>query len=140
MWGDQEIIRGDVKTRTDVFLNAGYKDVVRRALRPLAGPIAETFESFGSNDHYERHLVARYPTGGHFLLHRDNLTPATRARRLAISINLNDDYEGGKLTLPEIGVSIKAPAGAAVVFPGSTLHGVREITRGARYAYLTFIL
>lgn len=90
----------------------------------------------------ERYLVGGYPAddGGHFSPHRDNTTLGTAHRRFAVSINLNDDFEGGAVSFPEYSPQgIKAPKGAAVIFSCSLLHAVGRVTRGTRYAFLPFL-
>jgi predicted 2-oxoglutarate/Fe(II)-dependent dioxygenase YbiX len=90
----------------------------------------------------ERYIVSCYSAedGGHFRPHRDNTTKGTAHRRFAVSINLNDDFEGGEVSFPEYGPrSFKAPVGGAVVFSCSLLHAVSRVTRGQRYAFLPFV-
>ena len=90
----------------------------------------------------ERYIVACYAAeeGGHFRPHRDNTTPGTAHRRFAISINLNDDFDGGYLSFPEYGLKgFKVPLGGAVVFSCSLLHRVSRVTAGRRYAFLPFL-
>jgi len=90
----------------------------------------------------ERYIVSCYAAedGGHFRAHRDNTTKGTAHRRFAVSINLNDDFDGGELSFPEYGPRrFKAPAGGAVVFSGALLHAVSPVTRGRRYAFLPFL-
>lgn len=90
----------------------------------------------------ERYLVGCYSAeeGGHFAPHRDNTTSATAHRRFAVSINLNDDFEGGEVGFPEYGPRrYKAPAGGAVIFSCSLLHSVSRVTAGRRYAFLPFL-
>jgi len=90
----------------------------------------------------ERYLIARYSAedGGHFRGHRDNTTKGTAHRRFAVSVNLNDDYEGGEIGFPEYGPrSFKPPVGGAVVFSCSLLHAVSRMRRGHRYAFLPFL-
>jgi predicted 2-oxoglutarate/Fe(II)-dependent dioxygenase YbiX/peroxiredoxin len=90
----------------------------------------------------ERYIVGCYSSedGGHFAPHRDNTTAATAHRRFAVSINLNDDFEGGEVGFPEYGPRrYKAPAGGAVVFSCSLLHSVSQVSRGRRYAFLPFL-
>src|SRR5204863_9306357 len=71
---------------------------------------------------------------------RDNTTKGTAHRRFAVSVNLNDDFDGGELSFPEYGPrSFKPPTGAAVVFSCSLLHAVSQVTRGRRYAFLPFL-
>lgn len=90
----------------------------------------------------ERYIVSCYRAdeGGHFAAHRDNTTPGTAHRRFAISINLNDDFEGGEVSFPEYGPKgFKAPPGGAVVFSCALLHRVSAVTRGERFAFLPFV-
>ena len=90
----------------------------------------------------ERYIVSCYAAedGGHFAAHRDNTTSGTAHRRFAVSVNLNDDFDGGEVSFPEYGPrSFKAPPGGAVVFSCSLLHKVSRVTRGRRYAFLPFL-
>lgn len=90
----------------------------------------------------ERYMVGCYPAdeGGHFRPHRDNTTMGTAHRRFAVSINLNDDFEGGAVSFPEFNPrGIKAPKGTAVIFSCSLLHAVSKVTSGTRYAFLPFL-
>lgn len=90
----------------------------------------------------ERYLVGCYRAedGGHFRAHRDNTTSATVHRRFAVSVNLNDSFEGGEVSFPEYSqTGFKAPKGGAVVFSCSLLHAVSPVISGARYAFLPFL-
>ncbi len=90
----------------------------------------------------ERYIVCCYDAdeGAHFRAHRDNTTNGTAHRRFAVSINLNDDFDGGEVSFPEYGPrSFKAPPGGAVVFSCSLLHAVSRVSRGKRYAFLPFL-
>ena len=78
--------------------------------------------------------------GGRFRPHRDNLAPDARHRRFALTVNLNDDYEGGALVFPEYGpTAYRPPPGGAIVFSGSLLHELTPVTAGRRYALLSFL-
>lgn len=90
----------------------------------------------------DRYLVACYDSevGGHFSRHRDNLNPGVEHRRFAVSLNLNSNYEGCDLIFPEFGRrTYRAPAGGAIVFSCGILHEVTPITKGKRYAFLSFL-
>jgi len=90
----------------------------------------------------ERYIVCCYDAAedAHFRAHRDNTTSGTAHRRFAVSINLNDDFDGGEVTFPEYGPkTYKPPVGGAVVFSCSLLHAVTRVTRGKRYAFLPFL-
>ncbi|WP_082668514.1 Fe2+-dependent dioxygenase [Tepidimonas taiwanensis] len=52
-----------------------------------------------------------------------------------------DEYDGGELTIHDtFGVQrVKLPAGHAVLYPGTSLHSVAPVTRGARLASFFWI-
>ena len=57
-----------------------------------------------------------------------------------MSVNLNEDFDGGEVHFPEYGPrGFKAPVGGAVIFSCSLLHSVSRVTRGRRYAFLPFL-
>jgi len=90
--------------------------------------------------HTDRILLALYDEGGYFLRHRDNAAPGVEFRQFALSINLNADYDGGCVIFPEYNSRLYRPAtGAGVVFSCSLLHEATPVTRGSRYALLTFL-
>jgi predicted 2-oxoglutarate/Fe(II)-dependent dioxygenase YbiX len=79
-------------------------------------------------------------TGGFFRPHRDNLTPSTTHRVFALTLNLNDGYDGGQLRFPEYGNQLYRPdPGAALVFSCAHLHEVLDVTAGQRYVLLSFL-
>src|SRR6185312_7831662 len=89
----------------------------------------------------ERYLVGCYDshTGGYFRPHRDNTAAIVAHRRFAVTINLNADYEGGHLRFPEFGdQTYSAAPGDAIVFSCSLLHEVTPVSRGRRYAFISF--
>ncbi|MEI6000968.1 Fe2+-dependent dioxygenase [Paraburkholderia bengalensis] len=87
-------------------------------------------------------LFNRYEGGMHFGSHVDGairLVPVSGVRvRTDISITLfltpPNEYDGGELLIEDtFGVQeVKLPAGHAIVYPGTSLHQVRAVTRGAR--------
>lgn len=91
----------------------------------------------------EQYKVVRYDAadGGFFKAHRDNLTKRQAHRRFAMTLNLNTgEYEGGSLRFPEFGPDLYAPeTGDAVIFSCSLLHEALPVTKGQRYALLSFM-
>ncbi|MFN4101046.1 MAG: 2OG-Fe(II) oxygenase, partial [Pararhodobacter sp.] len=111
-----------------------------RILRRVVPEIAKVHQFTATR--MERYIVSCYAAedGGHFAAHRDNTTKGTAHRRFAVSVNLNDGFEGGEVSFPEYGPrSFKAPPGGAVVFSCSLLHRVSPVTEGRRYAFLPFL-
>lgn len=77
---------------------------------------------------------------GFFSPHRDNLSPSTAHRRFALTINLNDGYEGGYLRFAEYAPHLYRPGpGDAIVFACAVLHEVTPVTRGRRFTLLSFL-
>ncbi|WP_422008674.1 2OG-Fe(II) oxygenase [Reyranella sp.] len=114
--------------------------VQRRIRRRIVPEIARLF--FFEATRIERYLVGCYTAeeGGHFAPHRDNTTKGTAHRRFAVSINLNEDFDGGEVSFPEYGPrGFKPPVGGAVVFSCSLMHAVSAVSRGRRYAFLPFL-
>lgn len=79
-------------------------------------------------------------SGGYLGLHRDNCTESTAYRRLSMTINLNaGEYEGGYLRFPEYGTDLYQPeTGCAAIFSSSLLHEVTDVTKGRRFALVSF--
>lgn len=77
---------------------------------------------------------------GFFTAHRDNISPTTAHRRFALTLNLNEDYDGGELRFPEYGPDRYRPAaGEALVFSGAHLHEVLPVSSGRRFVLLSFL-
>ncbi len=57
-----------------------------------------------------------------------------------LCVYLNDDYEGGKIEFPDYNISIKPPAGSAIVFPSDTLHAVSDLIDKNRLMWSVFLL
>jgi hypothetical protein len=90
---------------------------------------------------FDAHVILSYSVEGkHFFgAHRDNGAPTTADRSFAVSLNLNDDFEGGELIFPEYSsLKVSPPAGAAAVFSCSVLHEALPVTRGRRFVLTTF--
>ena len=94
-------------------------------------------------------LFNRYSGGQSFGTHVDNAVrqvPGTPHRvRTDLSATLfltpPEEYEGGELVVEDLyGVhQVKLPAGHMVLYPASSLHHVRPVTRGARTASFFWI-
>jgi hypothetical protein len=105
------------------------------------GPELIKVFAFDREFSFDAHVVLSYSAEGHhfFGAHRDNGAPTTADRAFAVSLNLNDDFEGGELVFPEYaGVKVSPPAGAAAVFSCSVLHQALPVTRGRRFVLTTF--
>jgi PKHD-type hydroxylase len=94
-------------------------------------------------------LFNRYQDGQSFGNHVDNAirqvrgTPHRVRTDLAATLFISnpDEYDGGELVVEDTyGVhSVKLPAGHMILYPASSLHHVRPVTRGARLASFFWI-
>ncbi|KEZ76837.1 Fe2+-dependent dioxygenase [Salinisphaera hydrothermalis] len=90
---------------------------------------------------------SRYQPGMYYGLHMDeaimNTKPKPLRTDLSVTVFLSsgDEYDGGELELwtgtePQL---VKLDAGDAVIYPTGLIHQVRPVTRGTRYAAVTWI-
>jgi peroxiredoxin/predicted 2-oxoglutarate/Fe(II)-dependent dioxygenase YbiX len=135
---------GVVKRRTDVLIpedtnptNLAIRD------RLLARVVPEVFKAFQFRVRsYEIARIGCYDAGdgGWFRPHRDDAGDPAKPRRFALSVNLNDDFEGGGLCFPEYGRRFyRPPAGGGVAFSCNLLHEAQPVTLGRRFGLFTFL-
>ncbi|BCW90322.1 PKHD-type hydroxylase [Alphaproteobacteria bacterium SO-S41] len=88
-------------------------------------------------------LINRYGEGQSYGAHVDDAFMNGRRTDVALTVFLSDpaDYDGGELVIdgPSGEQRIKLPAGAAIVYPATTLHRVEPVTRGARLACVGWV-
>jgi predicted 2-oxoglutarate/Fe(II)-dependent dioxygenase YbiX len=131
-----------LKRRSDVPVTAPeVRELVRGQIVRRLLPAIEQYFQFRAT-RMDRYIVACYDSevGGHFHRHRDNVNAGAQHRRFAVSINLNNNFEGCDLTFPEFGRKTYRPSeGGALVFSCGALHQVTPVTKGRRYAFLAFL-
>lgn len=131
-----------LKRRNDLAVaHPQLREAIRAQIVRRLVPAIECFFQFEAT-RMDRYIVACYDSavGGHFYRHRDNVNLGAQHRRFAVSINLNKDFEGGDLVLPEFGRrTYRAPHSGALVFSCGALHQVTPMTKGRRYAFLAFL-
>jgi len=131
------------KVRSDVVLAADtelFAQVMERLRRRVFVQMRRyfMFETVA----LERILLARYGAaeGGHFRKHRDFGDEGSH-REFGLTMNLNEDFQGGALAFPEFpGESHKPPPGAALVYSGAITHLVEPVTAGERFCLLSFMM
>jgi PKHD-type hydroxylase len=87
-------------------------------------------------------VVARYAVGDAYGFHVDNAVHADfRRRDLALSIGLDDGYEGGTMQFRHgsITTEVRLRAGHAVMFPPQIEHRVLPVTAGERLVALVWV-
>lgn len=91
-------------------------------------------------------LISRYRTGMSYGRHVDNAMMGPNGQRersdcsITVFISDRSEYDGGELVIrsPFGSQEVKLSAGAAVVYPASTLHEVTQVTRGERLVCVTW--
>lgn len=130
---------GDFKRRIHIHPDKGLEyrldDKLCKSVLP---EIEKVF--YSEISHRETYKICRYDgaNSGKFGKHRDTIAPHLH-RRYAITLVLNDDYEGGGIAFPEYNTDVLSiPKYGAVVFPGALFHQVNEIASGSRYVIISF--
>lgn len=83
-------------------------------------------------DEFGDEEIVRYPVGGKFMPHSDanSLKPY---RALSIVFYLNDDYEGGRTSFPDLGYACTPRTGRVLVFPSQLLHAGEPVLAGEKH-------
>ncbi len=88
-------------------------------------------------------LLNRYGPGQAYGAHVDDAFMNGHRTDMAVTLFLTDPaaYDGGELVIetPAGEQSVKLPAGAAIVYPATTLHRVETVTRGQRLACVGWV-
>jgi Rps23 Pro-64 3,4-dihydroxylase Tpa1-like proline 4-hydroxylase/peroxiredoxin/GT2 family glycosyltransferase len=132
--------RPEAKIRMDhipsAALTAEIDDKLSRSLFP------EIKKIFGVDVRFrEQYKIGLYSGDkkGFFIAHRDNYDNPLGYRRLAMTLHLTDDFEGGGLRFPEYGGDIYRPTrGSAITFSCATLHEALPVTKGDRFVLVGF--
>ena len=100
----------------------------------------------------ESYQIGKYEVGDFYKTHMDGMgTEGTilkdpkkpnlnnKTRKLSMTVNLNDDYEGGDLILYDVG-PVKQKTGNITFFPSYLPHEVTPVTKGTRYSLVMWFL
>lgn len=128
------------KIRSDVMIKGELQAKLDEVLSGTLFPEIE--KVFGLEvTRREEYKIGCYDAeeGGFFNQHRDNFESSLSHRRYAMTLNLNDDFEGGGLNFPEYGQDVyKTEAGSAVIFPCSLMHRATKVAKGKRFMLVSF--
>jgi prolyl 4-hydroxylase len=90
----------------------------------------------------EKLQVLRYKPGGHYTPHQDIFASDKNMRMYTFIIALNDDYEGGETSFPNLNKTYKLDAGDALFFntldnyeldTSKALHGGNPVKSGEKW-------
>ena len=115
------------------------KEIDHKLSRTILPELRKVF--YFDTEYRETYKICSYDaeTSGRFHAHRDTPAPHQH-RKYALSLLLNDDYEGGEFVLPEYGLTVKPKANTAFVFPGICTHQVLPVTKGSRMTIISFFV
>lgn len=77
-------------------------------------------------------MFVMYESGGSMYLHMDN-GPDFGNTVFTLVMYFNDDFVGGAVRFPNLDVTVDPVRRLAVIFPGTYMHEVLEVTSGKRY-------
>jgi hypothetical protein len=85
--------------------------------------------------------ISRHKVGENMDEHRDHwIKDADFIVEYGIVVYYNDNYDGGEINYPELGISIKPKAGSLVLHSGDILHGTLPVKNGdTRYFSTAFV-
>ena len=124
---------------------------VKELLDNVVENVINPFYGFKIRDSEEPQLLC-YEPGGHYKPHVDGeglwtnpdktqVYKKTIDRDLSTVLFLNDDFEGGCFTFPDLRVTIRPEPGLLICFPSSRWyrHGVEPVISGHRYTLVTWM-
>jgi hypothetical protein len=86
-------------------------------------------------DHVSKnYFLRKYHVGGDIGPHIDkNAENPLNTMDWSALFYLNDNYDGGEISFPDLDITIKPTAGSALVFPCTAMHLAKEVTKGEKY-------
>lgn len=123
----------EVRKKIDDELYEHVANILREYEKKFPHLLLEIKEDSG-------YTLLRYNTGDFYVEHTDSFKEQPRA--LSVTINLNDDYDGGEFAFFNREVVAKIPKGSAIVFPSNFMypHEVMPVTKGTRYSIITWLV
>jgi hypothetical protein len=97
--------------------------------------------SYAKGSFFKEHIDAFYPKRTFSSFSTDNVRKVdAETRQLSVSIQLNEDYEGGELTFYNKKHTVTKKKGLITVFPSNHLfpHQVTPVEEGVRYSIVTW--
>lgn len=121
----------DYRKQLDTLVFNGVSEVIIKYTQRF--PYSKIEEDSGYD-------LLRYEEGEFYLEHVDSVKKQPRS--ISCSLVLNDDYEGGEFAFFGRDIKIKAPKGAALVFPSNFMypHEIMSVTKGTRYSIVTWLI
>lgn len=126
-----------VRTSDAAVIGPTREDLIVRALNLRLAAISDTDVRRG-----EALTILRYAPGQQFRPHLDAIAGSRNQRGRTVLVYLNDGYDGGETSFPEIGLVVKPRAGDAIVFDNTlpdgradplSRHAGEPVTKGVKW-------
>lgn len=138
--GKSEDPKAEIQNSRQVFTDPNYPEVAA-LVKKYHAKLKETEPDYA--DTYPHSVIlVRYDLGGELELHNDfeNYSPCSKCTH-ANAMYLNDNFEGGDIYFPTVGLALHPSAGTLVYFPQTNfkedhsdmVHGVTALTSGTKY-------
>jgi predicted 2-oxoglutarate/Fe(II)-dependent dioxygenase YbiX len=106
-------------------------------MESIIKPLVKEVWGVDLRQHSETHFV-RYCPGNYYTAHSD--TGLHRSDRyFTVICYLNDDFEGGQTSFPQLNHRITPRCGKAVIFPATYLHCAEPVTSGEKYILVSWL-
>jgi prolyl 4-hydroxylase len=126
--------------RASVLAPARESDVRREfdeKMEAIIKPLVKEIWKAELKQHSETHFV-RYAPGHYYTPHSDTGLNRTD-RYFTVICYLNDDFEGGQTSFPQLNYSVTPRAGKAVIFPATYLHCAEPVVRGEKFILVSWL-
>jgi len=113
-----------------------YQEFDRRMNASLKPVVKQRWEVDLTN-HSGTHLL-RYGPADYYVPHRDT-GPGFEDRYFSVVCYLNDNFEGGQTSFPDLNYSVTPESGKAIVFASNHLHCSEPVTSGEKFVVVSWI-
>jgi PKHD-type hydroxylase len=149
-WRDGRETAGSVARQVKRNQQAAMDSIAGRRLQEeLAGLIGDNpvLKAAAQPRRFSPLMISRTGVGGQYGAHVDNALMGKGAQRLRTDLSFTlfltppEEYEGGELVVHAAGTTqeLKGEAGHLVLYPSTSIHEVRPVTRGTRIVCVGWI-
>lgn len=149
-WRDGKETAGKTASAVKENEQAVMQDEAGKAAQALIMPFLNdnaVLQAAAQPRRFSHLLISKTQGGGHYGSHIDNALMGTGAGRMRTDLSFTlfltppDDYEGGELMINSAGMdyTVKGKLGELVLYPSTSIHEVRPVTKGARIVSVGWI-
>ena len=149
-WRDGRETAGSVAKKVKRNLQAVATDEAGKAIRAELGPLIadnRVVRAAARPRRISALMISKTADGGHYGPHVDNALMGKGQNRLRTDISFtlflshSEDYEGGELVIHTAGLTqvVKGEWGQLVLYPSTSIHEVKPVTKGARVVCVGWI-